>query len=63
MRKVPLEILVPIYNEGESVINLLKLFNIYTDCDNDTLIFEVELQGSAACHTGSKSCFFKKIEE
>ena len=29
MRKVPLEILVPIYNEGESVINLLKLFNKY----------------------------------
>ena len=29
MRKVPLEILVPIYNEGESIVNLLKLFNKY----------------------------------
>tara|TARA_B100001123_G_scaffold343158_1_gene389609 strand:+ start:37 stop:774 length:738 start_codon:yes stop_codon:yes gene_type:complete len=29
MRKVPLEILVPVYNEGESIVNLLKLFNKY----------------------------------
>ena len=51
-----------LWKKGETSGNLLKLFNIYTDCDNDTLIFEVELQGSAACHTGSRSCFFKKIE-
>ena len=48
--------------KGETSGNTLKLFYIYTDCDTDTLIFEVELEGSAACHTGSKSCFFKKIE-
>ena len=52
-----------LWKKGETSGNLLKLFNIYTDCDNDTLIFEVELQGSTACHTGSRSCFFKKIEE
>ncbi len=52
-----------LWKKGETSGNLLKLFNIYTDCDNDSLIFDVELQGSAACHTGSRSCFFKKIEE
>ena len=51
-----------IWLKGETSGNTLKLFDIYTDCDTDTLIFEVELEGSGACHTGSKSCFFKKIE-
>ena len=51
-----------IWLKGETSGNILKLFNIYSDCDNDTLIFEVDLDGSGACHTGVKSCFFKKLK-
>ena len=51
-----------IWLKGETSGNTLKLFNIYADCDNDTLIFEVDLDGSGACHTGVKSCFFKKLK-
>jgi phosphoribosyl-AMP cyclohydrolase len=51
-----------IWLKGETSGNFLKLFNIYVDCDNDTLIFEVSLEGTGACHTGTKSCFFKKLE-
>ena len=51
-----------IWLKGETSGNILKLFNIYVDCDNDTLIFEVDLDGSGACHTGAKTCFFKKLE-
>ena len=51
-----------IWLKGETSGNILKLFNIYSDCDNDTLIFEVNLEGSGACHTGAKTCFFKKLE-
>lgn len=51
-----------IWLKGETSGNILKLFNIYADCDNDTLIFEVDLEGSGACHTGAKTCFFKKLE-
>ena len=51
-----------IWLKGETSGNILKLFNIYSDCDNDTLIFEVNLVGSGACHTGAKTCFFKKLE-
>lgn len=50
-----------IWLKGETSGNILKIFNIYTDCDNDTLIFEVELKGTGACHTGTKTCFFKKV--
>ncbi len=52
-----------LWMKGETSSNYLNLFQIYTDCDNDTLIFEVELDGKSACHTGSKSCFFKKLEQ
>ena len=31
------------------------------DCDNDTLLLKVEQCGGSACHTGSRSCFFKEI--
>ena len=48
--------------KGETSGNKLNIINIYTDCDNDTLIFEVELMGVSACHTGKKSCFYKKLE-
>ena len=30
----------------------------YYDCDGDTLLFLVEQEGSGACHTGNRTCFF-----
>ena len=34
--------------------------SLYLDCDNDTILARVDQVG-AACHTGSRSCFFKEI--
>lgn len=34
--------------------------NLFLDCDNDTILAKVEQIG-AACHTGSRSCFFKTL--
>ena len=33
------------------------------DCDDDTVLLKVEQVGDAACHTGYRSCFFKKVED
>ena len=35
---------------------------IRIDCDDDTVLLKVEQVGGAACHTGHRSCFFKRIE-
>ncbi|HEX4491101.1 MAG TPA: phosphoribosyl-AMP cyclohydrolase [Acidimicrobiia bacterium] len=31
------------------------------DCDMDALLFVVEQEGAGACHTGSRSCFFREF--
>ena len=33
----------------------------YYDCDGDTLLFSVEQEGAGACHTGERSCFFRRF--
>jgi phosphoribosyl-AMP cyclohydrolase len=35
---------------------------IRIDCDDDAVLLKVEQVGGAACHTGHRSCFYKKIE-
>ena len=31
----------------------------YYDCDADALLFKVDQEGAGACHTGTRSCFFR----
>ena len=47
--------------KGEESGNKLKIINIKTDCDADTILVKVKLIGKAVCHTGKLSCFFNKI--
>lgn len=46
--------------KGESSGHTQQVKTIYTDCDLDTLVIEVEQIG-AACHMGYYSCFFRKL--
>lgn len=47
--------------KGESSNNKLKVKKILIDCDNDTLLIKVKLEGKNVCHTGSLTCFNKII--
>jgi len=48
--------------KGETSGNFLVVEEIRVDCDQDCLMIRVRLpQGGAACHTGSKSCFYRKL--
>ena len=50
-----------LWNKGATSGHLQKVVSIYGDCDDDTLLVNVEQTG-VACHTGEYSCFFNKIK-
>lgn len=52
-----------LWMKGEESGNKLKVKEIYSDCDNDSILVKVELIGSNVCHTGNKNCFYTKLEE
>jgi phosphoribosyl-AMP cyclohydrolase len=47
--------------KGETSGNIQKVKEIWIDCDDDTVVLKVEQIGGAACHTGHRSCFHKKV--
>ena len=48
--------------KGETSGHYQHVKELYLDCDNDTILAKV-LQEGAACHTGSRTCFFKDLME
>ncbi|MBP7341932.1 MAG: phosphoribosyl-AMP cyclohydrolase [Smithellaceae bacterium] len=48
--------------KGESSGHVQMVKNIFIDCDEDTVLLQVEQLGGAACHTGYRSCFYRKLE-
>jgi len=51
-----------LWMKGETSGNKLKVVDIYKDCDEDALLIKAELLGTHVCHTGNKSCFYRKLE-
>ena len=49
--------------KGETSGNFLAVEEIRVDCDQDCLLIRVKLpHGGAACHTGERSCFYRKLK-
>ena len=48
--------------KGETSGHLQRVKEIRIDCDDDTILLKIEQIGEAACHTGHRSCFHKKID-
>ncbi|TVZ40138.1 phosphoribosyl-AMP cyclohydrolase [Alteromonadaceae bacterium 2753L.S.0a.02] len=51
-----------LWRKGETSGHTQKVKAIQLDCDGDTLLLKVEQIGGIACHTGRRSCFFKRFE-
>jgi len=49
--------------KGKTSGNVQLVKEILIDCDDDTVLLRVEQVGGAACHTGYRSCFFKKVDD
>ncbi|HMK22534.1 MAG TPA: phosphoribosyl-AMP cyclohydrolase [Terriglobales bacterium] len=51
-----------LWTKGESSGNRLKVVSISTDCDRDTFLMRVQVEGAGVvCHLGTRSCFTKDL--
>jgi len=49
------------WRKGEESGNIQRVREIYVDCDGDAVLLKVDQKGSAACHEGYASCFFRQM--
>jgi len=51
-----------LWKKGEESGNILKIKEVRTDCDQDVLWLIAEVLGDGvACHTGERSCFYRRL--
>ena len=52
-----------LWKKGETSGEIQRVLELRADCDQDALLVVVEQLGrGAACHTGRKSCFYRRVE-
>ncbi len=52
-----------LWRKGDTSGQVQTVISLSVDCDQDAILLEVEAGGDGkACHTGRKSCFYRKLE-
>ncbi len=51
-----------LWRKGETSGNRLLVEEMRVDCDQDVLWIAVKLCGYGACHTGRRSCFYRRVK-
>lgn len=51
-----------LWHKGQESGNIQRLVELRIDCDADAVLLRVEQVGDAACHTGKRSCFFRRLD-
>ena len=52
-----------LWMKGETSGNRLAVTELLVDCDDDTVLVKVKRQGDGnVCHTGQRTCFFRKLD-
>ena len=51
-----------LWHKGATSGNILKVKEIWRDCDRDVLLILVDPAGPV-CHTGNRTCFFEKVDK
>jgi phosphoribosyl-AMP cyclohydrolase len=47
--------------KGETSGHFQLIREVRMDCDDDAILLKVRQLGGAACHTGYRSCFYRKL--
>ncbi len=50
-----------LWRKGEESGHVQMVSAVLIDCDSDTIVLQVEQKGGIACHTGRRSCFYRKL--
>jgi phosphoribosyl-ATP pyrophosphohydrolase/phosphoribosyl-AMP cyclohydrolase len=51
-----------LWTKGETSGNRLEVISASTDCDRDTVLLQVRVQGEGiVCHNGTRSCFTESL--
>ena len=51
-----------LWRKGEESGFTQRVRSVWIDCDGDVVVLRVEQCGGAACHTGRRSCFFRRLD-
>ena len=52
-----------LWRKGDTSGQVQKIVEMATDCDQDAILLKVIAGGDGgACHTGRKSCFYRRVE-
>lgn len=52
-----------VWKKGETSGHVQRVRSVRVDCDGDALLFDVDQVGDAACHTGHRSCFYRRLDD
>ncbi|MEE8058356.1 MAG: phosphoribosyl-AMP cyclohydrolase [Pseudomonadales bacterium] len=52
-----------LWRKGEESGHVQSIKEIRIDCDEDVIMLKVEQIGGIACHTGRRSCFYRRLED
>lgn len=58
-----------LWTKGETSGDYLRLYEVWVDCDQDALVFRVQVLGEGVCHTkevsgrSRSSCFYRHIDD
>lgn len=51
-----------LWKKGESSGNVQEVREIRVDCDQDAVLLLVRQLGDVTCHTGARTCFYRRLE-
>jgi phosphoribosyl-AMP cyclohydrolase len=52
-----------LWMKGETSGNRLEVKDILVDCDDDTVLLKVKRLGNGnVCHTGERTCFYRRLD-